>query len=226
MGADALNSLKIFMDAIKKNEIKSAYDKCANQFAAQFFHELYKKPNDRKLLNLFAERTINRGKVLEIGCDPGEIANYLKMKDVDISGIDISDKMVETARRLNPVIEFNFGDVFNLKYDNDTSAGIVAFYLIVNFPKDDILSAFLEIKRVLIKNGIFFLSFHIPMDTKYARINDFLINDNPIDYYFHDPSDIKKFLTGFEFEILGDIIRSPYEGEITARSYIFARNIQ
>lgn len=47
-------------------------------------------------------------KLLEIGCGPGNITNYLlsKRPDFDIFGIDIAPNMIELAKRNNPTAKF------------------------------------------------------------------------------------------------------------------------
>jgi hypothetical protein len=64
----------------RQDAIREAYDRAAEAYAEKCFFELYEKPLDRKLYDLFFERTVNRGPVLEIGCGPGEVSNYLWMK--------------------------------------------------------------------------------------------------------------------------------------------------
>lgn len=147
------------MDKDRQKIIKNAYDIAAKAYADMCFYELYDKPLDKKLYDLFFERVINKGLVLEIGCGPGEIANYLKMKGIDIIGLDISDKMIEIAKQLNPFIDFRVGDVFNLAFNDNSVAGIVAPYLIVNFKSNDIPKAFSEIYRVLMDKGQLLMHF-------------------------------------------------------------------
>jgi len=43
---------------------------------------------------MFAFRIIKQGNNLEVGCGPGEISRYLKDREVNIHGLDISDNMV------------------------------------------------------------------------------------------------------------------------------------
>lgn len=117
------------MDTERQKTIKNAYNIAAKKYADMCFYELYDKPLDKKLYDLFFERVVNKGVVLEIGCGPGEISNYLKMKGLDIIGLDISDKMIEIAKQLNPFIDFRIGDVFNLQFKDNSVAGIVAPYL-------------------------------------------------------------------------------------------------
>ena len=92
------------MDKDRQDIIKNAYDKAAKAYADKCFYELYDKPLDKKLYDLFFERVVNKGVALEIGCGPGEVSNYLKMKGIEIIGLDISEKMIEIAKQLNPEV--------------------------------------------------------------------------------------------------------------------------
>jgi ubiquinone/menaquinone biosynthesis C-methylase UbiE len=208
------------MDTNRQQIIKNAYDKAAKAYTDKCFYELYDKPLDKKLYDLFFERVVNKGISLEIGCGPGEIANYLKMKGLDIIGLDISDKMIEIAKQINPFIDYRIGDVFDLNFKDNSVAGIVAPYLIVNFKLIDIPKAFSEIHRVLIYKGQLLISFHSGQDE--LIINDFFVKGNSIPYTFFDSDAIKDSLTECGFRIIEYINRMPYDGEETKRTYIFA----
>jgi ubiquinone/menaquinone biosynthesis C-methylase UbiE len=209
------------IDTNRKQIIKNAYDIAAKEYADKCFFELSDKPLDKKLYDLFFERVVNKGSVIEIGCGPGEISNYLKMKGLDIIGLDLSDKMIEIAIQLNPFIDFRIGDVFDLKFQDNSVAGIVAPYLIVNFKLDDILKAFSEIHRVLVNNGQLLISFYSGKGD--LEINDFFfVKGNTIPYTYFDSDTIKDKLIETGFRIIEYINRMPYEGEITTSTYIFA----
>jgi ubiquinone/menaquinone biosynthesis C-methylase UbiE len=208
------------MDNTRKQVIKNAYDMAAQEYANQCFYELYKKPLDKKLYDLFFERVVNKGITLEIGCGPGEISNYLKMKGLDIIGIDISEKMIEIAKRLNTFIDFRTGDIFDLKFKDFSVAGIVAPYLIVNFKLEDVTKAFAEINRVLMQNGQLLISFH--SGNEELEISDFFVKGNTIPYTYFNANTIKDRLVDSGFKIIEYINRMPYEGEVTTRTYIFA----
>jgi len=208
------------MDIDRQKIIKNAYDIAAKAYADMCFYELYDKPLDKKLYDLFFERVVNKGIVLEIGCGPGEIANYLKMKGIDVIGLDISDKMIEIAKQLNPFIDFRVGDVFDLKFKDNSVAGIVAPYLIVNFRLSDIPKAFSEIYRVLNDSGQLLISFHSGQQE--LELDDFFVKGNTIPYTYFDSDKIKDKLVDSGFKIIEYIHRMPYEGEVTKRTYIFA----
>ena len=115
-----------------KEIIRKAYNRAAHAYAESFYHELYSKPLDVKLLDLFCERINPDLPVAEIGCGPGEISTYLKYKGLDMVGIDISEEMIRIAEKLNPAIKFQTGDVFNLDFSNNSFSGVLAPFLFVN----------------------------------------------------------------------------------------------
>jgi 2-polyprenyl-3-methyl-5-hydroxy-6-metoxy-1,4-benzoquinol methylase len=46
------------------------------------------------------------GTVCDIGCGPGRVARYLHDIGANVFGVDISPRMLDEARRLNPGIRF------------------------------------------------------------------------------------------------------------------------
>lgn len=195
----------------RKQKIREAYNKAAETYAETLFWELVDKPLERKILDLFYERVCNRGHVLEIGCGPGEISAYLRLKGLEqITGLDISPKMVELARKRCPMILFETADVFDLPYGAGTIAGVAAPYLIVNFNEEETTEALGEIHRVLTPGGILHLSFHCG-DTAYDAEN-FFAPENTLEFILHDPERIAEIIRTTGFDIVEKIIRDPYAG--------------
>lgn len=208
----------------RKKEIRCAYDRAAKKYAEDLYDELQSKPMDVKFLDLFVERVNPNSQVAEIGCGPGEISAYLKIKGLNMLGIDISPQMIEEAKRLNPAIKFQVGDVFSLDFQDKSFSGVAAPFLIVNFSIDEIPKAFHEIKRVLLADGVFYFSFHTGNET--VHVDDLFAEKNPLDFYFHPVEKIQSILEESGFELLEWVIRSPYKDAEypSTRAYFFARN--
>lgn len=141
--------------------IRESYDRIADEYARRLFHELEGKPLDRELLARFAAQTAGQGPVCDMGCGPGHIARYLRALGSSVFGLDLSPGMVEQARRLNPHISFRLGNMLRLEIADGILGGIVAFYAIVNMPKESLPQVFQEMKRVLRPAGLLLLAFHI-----------------------------------------------------------------
>lgn len=208
-----------------KNGIRDAYDKAAHAYAQSFYHELYNKPLDVKLLDLFCERVNPDLPVIEIGCGPGEVSAYLKYKGLDMIGIDISEEMISVANKLNPAIKFQTGNVFNLDFQDTSLAGVLAPFLFVNYELQEIRKGIREIYRVLVPNGLFYMSFHTEGDR--IEVEDFLVDQNPLEFIFLDVDEISEILGNCGFDIIESIVRYPYKDveHQNKRAYIFARKI-
>lgn len=210
------------MKSKRQEERVAAYSKIAEEYNKQFTNELQKKPLDRKFYDLFYDKVINTGKVLEIGCGPGQISNYLWMRGLDITGIDVSPEMIEVATKYNSNIEFVTGNVFELKYDDESIHGVVAPFLIVNFDLEEVAEAFKEIHRILVQEGVFLVTFHVGNDEKVV-INDYLEAGNKLTFTHFRVKTIKDLLAKTGFTVTETIVKEPYEGEKTIRAFIFAK---
>ncbi|MDH3974216.1 MAG: class I SAM-dependent methyltransferase [Deltaproteobacteria bacterium] len=108
-------------------KVESRYDKIAKEWAEAFSGEHEKKRKDREILGRFAQKIEGRKPVRDLGCGPGNTSKYLKDLGIEISGMDLSEIMLEQAVRLHPEIHFRKGDILDLPFETDSIAGIVAF---------------------------------------------------------------------------------------------------
>jgi SAM-dependent methyltransferase len=204
--------------------IRESYDRIADEYARRIYHELEGKPFDRELLSRFAREVSEFGEICDMGCGPGHVARYLQRLGAKVFGLDISPSMVERARRLNPGIQFQVGDMLALVCPDGTLAGIVAFYSIVNIPNEAIPTVFREMFRVLRAGGQLLLAFHIGDEAAHYDA----LWDRPIcmDFFYFQPAEIRGYLeaAGFAVEEVNE--REPYAPEVehqSRRAYIRAR---
>ena len=213
--------------AQENEHIINCYDKTAETYASKFADELAHKHLDRILLQSFASEVGKNGKLIDLGCGPGQTTRYLSKSGMeDLLGTDLSPGMIAAAKALNPQLAFEVADMLNLNYPDQSFGSAIAFYAIVHFNYDQVKRAFEEIARVLNKNGQFLFSFHIG-DTM-VRVDNFLDQQVSIDFYFLDPNTIVNLLTESGFEIIDVIERRPYkEVEYASnRAYIWCRKIK
>ncbi len=104
-----------------KSDVQNVYDDAAEAYADRLFGELANKPFDRAMLDRVIEKVGDAGKICDMGCGPGQIARYLKDRGAQAMGIDLSAGMIESARRLNPDIEFIKGDMRALESVADST---------------------------------------------------------------------------------------------------------
>jgi SAM-dependent methyltransferase len=204
--------------------IRQSYDQIADEYARRIYHELQGKPFDRELLSRFASEVSGGGEVCDMGCGPGHVARYLQSVGASVFGLDISSAMVEEARRLNPGIRFQVGDMLALDRANGTLAGIVSFYAIVNIPKQSLPTIFREMFRVLQARGLLLLTFHIGDEA--AHYDELWNRQISMDFFYFQPAEIRSYLEAAGFAVEEVIEREPYAPEVehqSRRAYIWAR---
>lgn len=206
----------------RQSELAASYDRVAADYADEFVSELERKPFDRELLNEFARRIRGRGRACEIGCGPGQISRYLKDCAADMCGIDLSHEMVKQARRLNPDIQFEAGDMLALEFADASFVAIVCFYAIIHLQRDDVTRALREMNRVLQPGGHLLLAFHggegsLHRDRWYDKVVS-------IEVSLLAKDEMSGYVQAAGFEIENIVERDPYEFEYpTPRIYLLAR---
>jgi SAM-dependent methyltransferase len=202
--------------------VRENYDRLAKVYADKVFDELQYKPIDRDVLKRFAERTRDQGEVCDLGCGPGHVAQYLRNADTAVFGVDLSPRMVEQARRLNPQISFRIGNMLSLDIPSDTLAGITAFYSIVNISREFLPLAFREMARVLKPGGLLLIAFHVGDDV--VSVNELWGEPITMNTFRFTTAEI---IQGLEKEhlVVSEVVeREPYlEVEYQSpRAYVFA----
>lgn len=206
-------------------ELRDGYDRVAVEYAREFADELDKKPFDRKMLDWLAEKVEGPGPICDMGCGPGQVALYLHGRGVEACGVDLSPEMLRHARRLNPEIPFQQGDMLALtEVADEAYGGIAAFYSLIHVPRARVVDALRELNRVLRPAGSLLVTFHIGRETVHR--DEFLGQEVSIDFHFFESAEMKEYLTAAGFDLEEVIERDPYPPEVeyqSRRAYIFAR---
>jgi len=101
-------------------------------------------------------------RLLDIGCGAGVHASAYIARGAKVYGIDISESMINLARKRCPNIELIVGSVMKLPYSN-ASFDLVTASLSLDYVKD-LGTAFREVSRVLKKGGFFYFSNESPIN--------------------------------------------------------------
>jgi SAM-dependent methyltransferase len=205
-----------------KSPLRRSYDAVAKEYASRIYDELDNKPADRRLLDHFADALQESGPSVELGCGPGHITRYLHERGIDISGIDLSAKMVKKARKLNPGISFSRGDMRNLSVEDNHWAAIVALYSLIHIPPAELVATLLEFHRTLEPGGALLIAFHI--GNQKEHLDEWWGQEVDLDFYYYRTLDMVIYLQQAGFEQVSTHIRQPYP-EIetpTRRCYILA----
>jgi ubiquinone/menaquinone biosynthesis C-methylase UbiE len=151
-----------------KNYEKEAR-KIYNQVAMRYHKARTKKETRGWLYNEYLEMPATlslienaRGKkILEVGCGTGLYARRLLKKGAKVYGIDISEAMLEIARKEVKKAEFKLASVEKIPYKSGSFDIVLAPLMLGYLPKWG--KAFKEISRVLKPKGVFIFSVDNPI---------------------------------------------------------------
>ena len=128
---------------------RASYDVVAADYARLLPDAHDGRPLDAAIMRAFAELT--GGPVADIGCGTGRITGHLHELGLDAFGIDLSDGMLDQARKLHPHLTFTQGDMTKLDLADESLGGAVVWYSTVHMPAQDV--PWEEFHRVLRPGG-------------------------------------------------------------------------
>ena len=206
----------------RMNAVRQTYDRVAQDYAREISGELEHKPLDRALLDCFAELAGAQGVVADIGCGPGNVGRYLHDRGVEVVGLDLSPVMVTTARRLNPEMTFEVGNMLALDVPDGAWAGIVAFYSLIHLTPADLPRACGEFYRTLSDGGRTLVAFHI--GDEHVHRDEWWGHEVDLDAYFFALDDVANALGSAGFTLEARIEREPDQSVEypSRRGYILA----
>jgi ubiquinone/menaquinone biosynthesis C-methylase UbiE len=116
-------------------------------------------PHHKQILNPCVEELlgdVRNKKLLDAGCGEGYLARYYAKKGAFVTAIDLSQRLIETAKKLtkkeNVVVEYKVANICNLDSIPDEEYDIILSNLVLlNIPCLD--DSFREFYRILRKDG-------------------------------------------------------------------------
>ena len=114
--------------------VRSAYDVVAESYSRLLPDASFEAPTDQGMIAAFA-RHVKDGNgrfVVDAGCGTGRMTDLLASLGLEPVGIDLSAGMIEVARRNNPGLKFDVGELANLPHGDQQLDGIFAWYSIIH----------------------------------------------------------------------------------------------
>jgi SAM-dependent methyltransferase len=141
--------------------VRSSYDRVADNYVAMGMGDLAPTPWLRAALTAFAEDVRELGPVLDVGCGPGTVTAFLTGIGLDVSGVDLSPRMVEHARRLHPGLRFEVASATQLQLSDASLGGVLGWWSLFNLPRDVLPAVFASFARALVPGGQVLLGTHV-----------------------------------------------------------------
>ncbi|MBI5726826.1 MAG: class I SAM-dependent methyltransferase [Ignavibacteriales bacterium] len=192
---------------------KAAYNITAMKYHDCFKDEVAQKEFDRILLDSYSAMLQPGASICDAGCGPSaQYGKYLFEKGHAITGIDISEKCIQIASSLNPLMQFSTQDMMKTSFPPETFSGIVAFHAIVYTPKVHVGRIFAEFNRILKDEGKLLIA--VKKGSTEGLINDAWYEGNTVHFSYFLEDEIKQYMEENNYTIEYLLTRQPYEFEI------------
>jgi len=147
------------MDAAARHgrAVAESYDSVAGLYIELFGDEELAEPEDRDAIIAWA--TSCGGAVLDAGCGPGHWTEALAKRGIEVSGVDLSGRFLEHARRRYPGLLFQQADLRTLPFAERSLGGVLAWFSLIHFEEGELREALREFHRVLSPGGRLLLGF-------------------------------------------------------------------
>ncbi len=155
-----LTARSYFLDFMDKEYAEYLLEKTREDYnlIADEFSRTREKPWE-ELKPLFDYYTKNRERVLDLGCGNGRYYDFLKEKQVEYTGLDNSEKLIELAKKRYPGLNFQIGDALRLPLPDNYFDKVFSIAVLHHFPSEGIrLESLDEVRRVLKKGGLLILT--------------------------------------------------------------------
>ena len=138
-------------------------------------------------LDFLLDNIGDHDEILEAGCGKGQIVAALQAKNLNVTGVDFAEDIINEIKIVEPELNVYCGDLRDLKFKTNQFTTYLSFGVIEHFnKKKDLLSILNEAKRVTSNLFFFSVPYFSPILKKNIDRLEFKPNSNRqfFQYYF------------------------------------------
>jgi SAM-dependent methyltransferase len=141
--------------------VRTSYDRVADNYVELNLGDITTYPWLRTAIDGFAAAVHGLGPVLDVGCGPGTVTAYLAERGLDVSGVDLSARMIEHARRLFPDQRFAIASATELELEASSLGGILGWWSLFNLPRHILPQVLNSFAQALVPGGHLIIGTHM-----------------------------------------------------------------
>lgn len=186
-----------------EREICRSYDEGAEGYAMYWnVPHVFTEADRCNFCNLLPKH----GRILDVGCGPGNDSAYFIERGFEVVGIDLSGKMVLIASRRESRAKFEVMDMRSLAFEDNSFDGVWASFSFLHVKQSDGERTLGQFKRVLKNDGYLCLLVHTNETTNYRKTlisGLFDGNGNPMSTYIQEwkKEDLLETLKESDFDV-------------------------
>ena len=203
--------------------VRSTYDLVAESYASLLPDASFEAPVDRGMIEAFVAHVTEGStrSVVDAGCGSGRMTRLLSSLGVDVSGIDVSGGMIDVARRSNPELSFEVGELAELPFADMSLGGVFSWYSIIHSAPKDLPRIFAEFFRVLAPGGHAMLSFQV--GDGHRHLSRAYGHDVSMEAQLFTAEIVTEHLAGAGFNMVARMTRPARTHETTPQAVLLAR---
>lgn len=193
--------------------VEKGYDR--GDYAKVFRSSTKLNSFEQRLFNMLLRRIPPEAAVLDLGSGIGvPYDRFLVDKGCQVTGIDISQKHIDSAIENVPEATYIKGDFSNLKFAEGSFDAIISLYAIFHIPRIEHVALFRKMHHFLKQKGVILVSLGTS-NSEYGEEDDWC--GVKMAWSTYDPQTYEKILADSGFAILD----AAFEGEDGSGEYHF-----
>lgn len=139
-----------------KDIVEQGYDRIGEEY--ERWSTKGTDPARERYLKVLFEDLPKGAQVLDLGCGSGALATRRLSERFQITGVELSSRMVELARRNIPSATFVRADMASVEFPPELFDGVCAFYSLTHLPQKELPTLLRRVARWLKPGGLFVAS--------------------------------------------------------------------
>lgn len=188
---------KKFMD------LKQTYDHIAEDWVKDHANDVWWRDGCEE----FVRRVKSGGTVLDLGCAGGMKSKFLSEKGFAVTGVDISEKMIEIAKREVSGVEFFCLDLRDIGSLQKKFDGIFCQAVFLHLRKNEVVDTLLRLKHFLYSGGILYVAVK---EQRPGQAEEAVLKENDYGYEYerffsyYNMKELHDFFVSAGFEIVSE----------------------